>query len=138
LGSVWELACNGNPFEVLGPDDLEVDSMTVQMIPDQPGRAAAFEPLLDNLLPIFSPGWEMPQITDGEHQHYRCEVKRFRLGEAAETERDLTRQHADLLIHGPAHLREARLHGDLSPTHEARSLKARSGDPAACSAPGLL
>ena len=72
--------------------------MAVAMIPDQPGRAAAFEPLLDDLLPIFCPDWEMPQITIGSHQHYRCEVKRFRLGKAAETDRDLTRRHADLLI----------------------------------------
>jgi hypothetical protein len=77
--------------------------MTVAMIPDQPGRAAAFEPLLDDLLPIFCPGWEMPQITAGEHQHHRCEVKRFRLGEAAETDPDLTRRHADLLIHAAMH-----------------------------------
>lgn len=39
----------------------------------------------------------------GEHQHHRCEVKRFRLGKAAETDPDLTRRHADLLIHAAMH-----------------------------------
>src|SRR5215469_10489119 len=77
--------------------------MTVSMIPDQPGRETAFEPLLDNLLPIFCPGWEMPQLIASEHQRHRCEVKRFRLGEAAEADRDLTRQHADLLTHAAMH-----------------------------------
>jgi hypothetical protein len=75
----------------------------LEMIPDRPGREVAFEPLLDELLPIFCPGWEMPQIMVGEHQHHRCEVKRFRIGEAAHENPDTTRRHADLLIRAAMH-----------------------------------
>ncbi|MFJ6662058.1 hypothetical protein ACIQNG_37785 [Streptomyces sp. NPDC091377] len=88
---------------MIAGNSREVEAMTVAMIPDQPGREAAFEPLLDELLAIFCPGWEMPQIMICEHQHHRCEVKRYRLGEAAEADRDLTRRHADLLTRAATH-----------------------------------
>lgn len=34
------------------------DDMALDLIPDRPGREAAFEPLLDELVPIFCPGWD--------------------------------------------------------------------------------
>jgi len=77
--------------------------MAAEMIPDQPGREIGFEPLLDELLVIFCPGWEMPGIMAGEHQHHRCEVKRFQLGKTAEADPTTTRQHADLLIRAAMH-----------------------------------
>lgn len=45
----------------------------------------------------------MPQIMEGEHRHHRCEVKRFRIGEAAHENPDTTRRHADLLIRAAMH-----------------------------------
>ena len=73
------------------------------MIPDRDGREVAFEPLLDELLPIFCPGWELPQIMEGEHQHHRCEVKRFRVGQAALDDPEATRQHMRRLIRAAVH-----------------------------------
>jgi hypothetical protein len=62
-----------------------------------------FEPLLDELLALFSPDWVMPERMVGEHQHHRCEVKRWEIGRAAEADPDLTRRHADLLVHATMH-----------------------------------
>ena len=73
--------------------------MTLEMIPDRPGREDAFEPKLDELLAIFCPDWVMPQIMEGEHRYHRCEVKRFKISEAADADHAAIRQHADLLIH---------------------------------------
>ncbi|MFH8387802.1 hypothetical protein ACH4E7_44180 [Kitasatospora sp. NPDC018058] len=73
--------------------------MALEMIPDRPGREVAFEPLLDGLLGLFSPAWALPDQMAREHQHDRCEVKRWEIGRAAEENPDLTRQHADLLMH---------------------------------------
>ncbi|MEV7931035.1 hypothetical protein [Kitasatospora sp. NPDC088779] len=73
--------------------------MALEMIPDRPGREVAFEPKLDGLLAIFYSDWVMPQTMEGEHQYHRCEVKRFKIGEAADADAATTRQHADLLIH---------------------------------------
>jgi hypothetical protein len=75
----------------------------LEMIPDRPGREVAFEPLLDELLPVFCTGWEMPQIMVGEHPHHRCEVKRLQIGEAARQDPDATRKHAGSLIHAAMH-----------------------------------
>ncbi|MFF0035859.1 hypothetical protein ACFYRG_06465 [Streptomyces mirabilis] len=50
--------------------------MALEMIPDRPGREAVFEPLLDELLALFSPDWVQSERMVGEHQHHRCEVKR--------------------------------------------------------------
>ena len=77
--------------------------MALEMIPDRPGREVAFEPKLDRLLAIFCPDWVMPQIMEGEHQYHRCEVKRFKIGEAADADPAATRQYADLLIHAAMH-----------------------------------
>lgn len=68
--------------------------MALEMIPDRPGREAVFEPLLDELLALFSPDWVLPERMVGEHQHHRCEVKRWEIGRAAESDPDLTRRHA--------------------------------------------
>jgi hypothetical protein len=40
---------------------------------------------------------------EDEHQHHRCEVKRFRIGEAAGADPDMTRQYADLLLRAAVH-----------------------------------
>ncbi|MFF3655932.1 hypothetical protein [Streptomyces olivochromogenes] len=77
--------------------------MALEMIPDRPGREAVFEPLLDELLALFSPDGVLPERMVGEHQHHRCEVKRWEIGRAAETDPDLTRRHADLLVHAAMH-----------------------------------
>lgn len=77
--------------------------MALQMIPDREGREVAFEPLLDDLLELFSPSWVLPERMANEHPHHRCEVKRWELGRAAEEDPDLTRQHAALLINAVVH-----------------------------------
>lgn len=73
--------------------------MAVEMIPDPPGRESAFEPLLDALLPIFCPEWRLPPVMAGEHPHHRCEVKRYRIGQAAQADPGATRRHAAQLLH---------------------------------------
>jgi hypothetical protein len=73
--------------------------MTVEMIPDPPGREIAFEPQLDDLLPIFCPDWELPPIMAGEHQHHRCEVKRYQIGQAAQADLEATRRYSGQLLH---------------------------------------
>ncbi|MFJ5726407.1 hypothetical protein [Streptomyces sp. NPDC093149] len=78
-------------------------AVAIEMIPDRPGREAAFEPLLDELLAIFSPSWVLPDRMTGEHQHHRCEVKRWEIGRAAEEDPDPTRQHADVLMNAVVH-----------------------------------
>ncbi|MEU8776623.1 hypothetical protein [Streptomyces sp. NPDC048606] len=77
--------------------------MAVEMLPHRAGREVDFEPLLDELLAIFCPDWELPPIMEGEHQHHRNEVKRYQLGEAAAQDFAATRQHADLLLHAAVH-----------------------------------
>ena len=77
--------------------------MALEMILDRPGREVAFEPLLDDLLELFSPYWVLPERMVDEHPHHRCEVKRWEIGRAAEEDPDLTRQHADLLINTAVH-----------------------------------
>ncbi|MFH8614562.1 hypothetical protein ACH4E8_05705 [Streptomyces sp. NPDC017979] len=77
--------------------------MVLEMIPDRDGREAAFEPLLDDLLELFSPSWVLPERMVDEHPHHRCEVKRWEIGRAAEEAPDLTRQHADRLIDAAVH-----------------------------------
>jgi hypothetical protein len=89
--------------EVFEPGGCEVGAMTVAVIPDQAGREAVFEPLLDELLVLFCPWWEVLRIVVSEPRYHRCEVKRCRLGEAAGAGRDLTRRHADLLIRVAMH-----------------------------------
>jgi hypothetical protein len=76
--------------------------MAIEMIPDRPGREVAFEPLLDRLLELFSPAWVLPDRMADQHQHHRCEVKRWEIGRAAEEDPDLTRRHADLLMQAAA------------------------------------
>ncbi|MFD8006386.1 hypothetical protein [Streptomyces mirabilis] len=34
-----------------------------------------FEPLLDELLALFSPDWVLPERMVGKHQHHRCGEK---------------------------------------------------------------
>lgn len=77
--------------------------MALGMIPDRPGREVAFEPLLDELLGLFSPSWVLPDRMMGEHQHHRCEAKRWEIGRAAEEDLDLTRSLADLLMDAAVH-----------------------------------
>jgi hypothetical protein len=77
--------------------------MALEMLPDRPGREVAFEPLLDDLLELFSPAWVLPERMVDAHAHHRCEVKRWEIGRAAEEDPDLTRRHADRLIHGAMH-----------------------------------
>lgn len=77
--------------------------MPVEMLPDRAGREVAFEPLLDELLAIFCPDWELPPIMEGEHQYHRNEVKRYQLGEAAAQDPAAARQHASLLMHAAVH-----------------------------------
>ncbi|MFD8570145.1 hypothetical protein [Streptomyces sp. NPDC059639] len=77
--------------------------MAVEMIPDPPGREAAFEPLLEELLKIFSPVWPHAEQILDEHPHRRCEAKRWEVGRAAEENPDRTRQHADRLFHAAVH-----------------------------------
>ncbi|MFE9481179.1 hypothetical protein ACFYNM_21555 [Streptomyces spororaveus] len=77
--------------------------MALEMLPDRGGREAAFEPLLDGLLALFCPDWELPPIMEGEQQYHRNEVKRYQLGEAAAQDRAATRQHAALLAHAAVH-----------------------------------
>ncbi|WP_159047414.1 hypothetical protein [Streptomyces sp. XY332] len=77
--------------------------MPIEMLPDPAAREVDFEPLLDELLAIFCPGWELPPIMEGEHQYHRNEVKRYQLGEAAAQDPAATRQHADLLTHAAVH-----------------------------------
>ncbi|MEV6395884.1 hypothetical protein AB0M39_14070 [Streptomyces sp. NPDC051907] len=77
--------------------------MSLEMLPDRAGRLGAFEPMLDELLATFCPGWELPPVMEGEHQRHRNEVKRFQIGEAAAQDPAATRQHADLLTHAAMH-----------------------------------
>ncbi len=77
--------------------------VAIEMIPDRPGREVAFEPLLDELLEFFSPCWILPDRMAGEHQHHRCEVKRWEIGRAAEEGPGLTREHADGLMNAVVH-----------------------------------
>ncbi|MET7534603.1 hypothetical protein [Streptomyces goshikiensis] len=77
--------------------------MPVEMLPDRAGREVDFEPLLDELLAIFCPDWELPAIMDGEHRYHRNEVKRYQLGEAAAQDPAETRQHAGLLTQAAVH-----------------------------------
>ncbi|MEU9074554.1 hypothetical protein AB0D22_07710 [Kitasatospora sp. NPDC048538] len=77
--------------------------MGLEMIPDVPGREAVFEPFLDELMALFSPDWVLPERMVGEHQHHRCEVKRWEIGRAAEEDPELTRRHADLLMRAAVH-----------------------------------
>ncbi|MEU6214404.1 hypothetical protein ABZ891_31470 [Streptomyces sp. NPDC047023] len=77
--------------------------MPVEILPDRAGREGDFEPVLDELLAIFCPDWELPPIMEGEHQYHRNEVKRYRLGEAAAQDPAATRQHAALLMHAAVH-----------------------------------
>jgi hypothetical protein len=50
-----------------------------------------------NSLPSSALAWEMPQVMAGEHQHYRCEVKPFQIGQAAARDPVAVRLHAALL-----------------------------------------
>lgn len=77
--------------------------MPVEMLPDRAGREVDLEPLLDELLAIFCPDWELPPIMEGEHQYHRNEVKRYQLGEAAAKDPAAARQHAGLLTHAAVH-----------------------------------
>lgn len=77
--------------------------MALEILPDRAGREVAFEPLLDELLALFCPDWELPPIMEGEHQYHRNEVKRYQLGEAAAQDYAATRQHAALLAHAAVH-----------------------------------
>ncbi|WP_145909232.1 hypothetical protein [Kitasatospora viridis] len=77
--------------------------MAIEMIPDRPGREVAFEPLLDELLEVFSPSWVLPDRMTGEHQHHRCEAKRWEIGRGAVKDLDLTRRHADVLMNAVVH-----------------------------------
>ncbi|MEU6055353.1 hypothetical protein ABZ829_33605 [Streptomyces xanthochromogenes] len=77
--------------------------MALEIIPDRAGREVAFEPMLDELLTAFSPGWELPPIMEGEDRYHCNEVKRLQVGEAATQDLEATRQHADLLIRAAVH-----------------------------------
>ncbi|MEU2390386.1 hypothetical protein [Streptomyces sp. NPDC007369] len=77
--------------------------MSLEMLPDRAGREVDFEPMLDELLAIFCPDWELPPIMEGEPQYHRNEVKRYQLGEAAAQDPEATRQHAGLLTHAAMH-----------------------------------
>ncbi|MEV7525593.1 hypothetical protein [Streptomyces sp. NPDC091371] len=59
--------------------------------------------MLDELLAIFCPDWELPPIMEGEPQYHRNEVKRYELGEAASQDPAATRQHAGPLTHAAVH-----------------------------------
>ena len=50
-----------------------------------------------NSLPSSALAWEMPQVMAGEHQHHRCEVKPFQIGQAAARDPVAGRLHAALL-----------------------------------------
>ncbi|MGW6937516.1 hypothetical protein ACWGF3_00600 [Streptomyces xanthophaeus] len=77
--------------------------MPVEMLPDRAGREVDFEPLLDELLAIFCPNWQLRPIMEDEHQYHRNEVKRYQLGEAAAKDPAATRQHAGLLTLAAVH-----------------------------------
>ncbi|MFJ3877176.1 hypothetical protein ACIPW5_06935 [Streptomyces sp. NPDC090077] len=77
--------------------------MSLEMLPDRAGREVDFERMLDELLPIFCPDWELPPIMEGEPQYHCNEVKRYQLGEAAAQDPAATRQHASLLTHAAVH-----------------------------------
>jgi hypothetical protein len=74
----------------------------IEMIPDRPGREADFEPLLDELIPIFCPGWDN-KPAEPHSQHHRCEVKRKRIGDAASKNPAATRRHRELLLRAAVH-----------------------------------
>jgi hypothetical protein len=61
-------------------------AMTFPCIPDPPGRSAAFEPLLDELVAIFRSGPD-PLATfhlgPSANGYQRCEAKRSAVGRAA-------------------------------------------------------
>ncbi|MFC9898019.1 hypothetical protein ACFVMC_30385 [Nocardia sp. NPDC127579] len=75
----------------------------MEMIPDPADRTRAFEPLLDSLLATFGADREPSPGVSGAGEHHRCEVKRFRLGQAADADAQATRSHADRLLHVAVH-----------------------------------
>ncbi|MGW6916869.1 hypothetical protein ACWGB8_24035 [Kitasatospora sp. NPDC054939] len=77
--------------------------MPVEMIPDRPGREAAFEPLLDELVAILCPDWTLPERLAQARPDRRCEHKRREVGHAAEADPDAARLHADLLLRAAVH-----------------------------------
>ncbi|MER5521631.1 hypothetical protein [Streptomyces sp. NPDC002763] len=77
--------------------------MALEVILDRSGREIAFEPLLDDLLELFSPTWVLPARMVTEPPYHRCEVRRWEIGRAAKADSGFTRRHADLLVDAAMH-----------------------------------
>jgi hypothetical protein len=79
-------------------------------IPEPPDRSEAFEPLLDELAAIFSPGqelapaWASAWTSDKSASRYtRCQTKRRAIATAARRNLAAVREHADLLLRALVH-----------------------------------